>query len=74
MLNFIQSLARAWFKELRRRRELNNLLQKDDRILRDVGLTRPDVEAALAKPMAFDARAEALRLSRISLQLDRATF
>ena len=33
-----------------------------------------DVEAALSKPMEFDARSEAVRLSRISLQLDRATF
>ncbi len=74
MLSYFKPLARAWFKELRNRRELTNLLHKDDRILRDVGLTRPDVEAALAKPMQFDARAEALRLSRISLQLDRATF
>ena len=74
MLSYFKPLAQAWFKELRNRRQLQSLLQKDDRILRDVGLTRHDVEAALAKPIEFDARAEALRLSRISLQLDRATF
>lgn len=74
MLSYFKPLARAWFKELRNRRQLRDLLHKDDRLLRDVGMTRHDVEAALSKPMEFDARAEALRLSRISLQLDRATF
>ncbi|MEL7469839.1 MAG: DUF1127 domain-containing protein [Pseudomonadota bacterium] len=74
MLSYFKPIAKAWFKQLRNRSDLRELLEKDDRILRDVGLTRADVESALAKPMEFDARTEALRLSRISLQLDRATF
>ena len=74
MLSYFKPLVHTWFKELRNRRQLRDLLQKDDRLLRDVGLTRHDVEVALSKPMQFDARSEALRLSRISLQLDRATF
>ena len=74
MLSLFKPLVRTWFKELRNRRQLRELLEKDDRLLQDAGLTRHDVEAALAKPMEFDARSEALRLSRISLQLDRATF
>lgn len=74
MLSYFKPLARAWFKELRNRRELNNLLQKDDRILRDVGLTRADIESALAKPLSVDARTEADRLSTISLRLDRVAF
>ncbi|MEM9061133.1 MAG: DUF1127 domain-containing protein [Pseudomonadota bacterium] len=74
MLSYFKPIAKALFTELRRRRELRDLLDKDDRVLRDVGLTRADVEIALSKPLQFDARAEAIRLSRISLQLDRATF
>ena len=74
MFSFFKPLVRAWFKELRNRRQLRDLLEKDDRLLQDAGLTRHDVEAALSKPMEFDARSEAVRLSRISLQLDRATF
>lgn len=74
MLNALNSMIRAWLKELRNRRELNQLLQKDDRLLRDVGLTRADVEAALSKPISMDARDEAYRLSTLSLRLDRAAF
>lgn len=74
MLSYFKPLARAWFKELRDRRELHDLLQKDDRILRDVGLTRADIEVALSKPLSVDARTEADRLSQISLRLDRIAF
>lgn len=74
MLSYFKPLARRWMREARNRRELRSLLEKDDRILRDVGLTRADVESALSQPFGADARDEAYRLSRLSLRLDRAAF
>ena len=65
------SVVRTFFKELRDRRQLMALLQKDDRMLRDVGLTREDIGVALSKPFSIQARNEAMRLSRLSFSLDR---
>ena len=65
------SVVGAFFKELRDRRQLMALLQKDDRMLRDVGLTREDIGVALSKPFSIQARNEAMRLSRLSFSLDR---
>lgn len=70
MLDFLIDTARALSRELRSRRELRGLLEKDDRILHDIGLTRSDVESALSKPMGINARHEAVRLSRIAFYLD----
>ncbi|MBF9231786.1 DUF1127 domain-containing protein [Microvirga alba] len=41
------NLARA----LRHRREIMNLAEFDDRMLKDIGLVRSDVEGALAEPI-----------------------
>lgn len=70
MLDFLIEAARELAKEFRNRRELRDLLEKDDRILHDIGLTRVDVESALSKPMGINARHEAVRLSRIAFYLD----
>ena len=70
MLDFLIETARELSKELRDRRELRDLLEKDDRILRDIGLTRADVGSALAKPMGINARHEAARLPRVAFYLD----
>jgi uncharacterized protein YjiS (DUF1127 family) len=72
MLEYLTTVARHLRKELRARRELRELLEQDDRILRDIGLTRTDVESALSRPIGIGARREAFRLARHSLTLDRA--
>jgi uncharacterized protein YjiS (DUF1127 family) len=70
MLDFVIEAAKGLAKEFRGRRELRELLEKDDRILHDIGLTRVDVESALSKPVGINARREAVRLSRIAFYLD----
>jgi uncharacterized protein YjiS (DUF1127 family) len=70
MLDFLIDTARRLAKELRDRRQMRDLLEKDDRLLRDIGLTRADVESALAKPIGLGARHEAYRLSRMAFFLD----
>lgn len=70
MLDHLVDIARRLAKELRDRRELRDLLDRDERILRDIGLTRADVESALAKPLGLGARHEAYRLSRLAFYLD----
>ena len=66
------SVIHAFWKELQDRRQLQALLEKDDRLLRDMGLTREDIGAALSKPYKVGATTEAKRLSRLSFRLDRA--
>jgi uncharacterized protein YjiS (DUF1127 family) len=74
MLDLFMDTARALAKEFRSRRELRELLEKDDRILQDIGLTRADIESALRKPMGINARHEATRLSRLAFYLDGERF
>jgi uncharacterized protein YjiS (DUF1127 family) len=38
-------------KALRHRREIKHLAEFDDRMLRDIGLTRSDVSSALSEPL-----------------------
>lgn len=71
-MNKVFTIFRAFIRELHDRAQLRELLEKDDRLLRDVGLTRADIGAALSKPFRIQARDEALRLSRLSFNLDRA--
>jgi len=49
-----RQLWHAW----RQRRELRRLSELDDRMLRDIGLSRGDVERALARPFWHAAHAE----------------
>ena len=71
MLTILINALKNRAREAEDRRNLRQLLAKDDRTLCDIGLTRADVESALAKPMGIGARHEARRLSRLSLRLDR---
>lgn len=72
MLEYLAAIARSLARELKDRREMRALLEKDERMLRDIGLTRADIESALNKPLGIAARHEAHRLARIALTLDRA--
>ena len=74
MLELAIATAKGLSKEFRDRRELRRLLEQDDRILRDIGLTRADVESALSKPMGLNARHEAVRLSQLAFYLDGERF
>jgi uncharacterized protein YjiS (DUF1127 family) len=47
---FARSLV-ALTKALRHRREIKNLAEFDDRMLKDIGLTRSDVSSALSEPL-----------------------
>jgi len=47
----VMNLLRLWRTRLRDRRELRRLYQLDDRLLRDVGLTRNDVFRELSKSL-----------------------
>jgi uncharacterized protein YjiS (DUF1127 family) len=48
-----QAVATMW-TTWRRRREVGNLLQMDDWMLRDIGLSRGDVHDAMADRLTFD--------------------
>lgn len=70
MLTILTRAALHWMEEHRRRAELRRLLERDDRILADIGLTRADIEEALSRPMRDSAREHAYRHSVRSLALD----
>jgi uncharacterized protein YjiS (DUF1127 family) len=50
LVQFTRSLI-GLAKVLKHRREIKNLEEFDDRMLRDIGLTRGDVSTALAEPL-----------------------
>lgn len=66
MLSLLIAAIQARLARARERRALRSILDKDDRTLSDIGLTRSDVNAALSDPKVIDARAEAFRLSRLA--------
>ncbi|HUF88080.1 MAG TPA: DUF1127 domain-containing protein [Thermohalobaculum sp.] len=70
MLTILTRSALRWMEEHRRRAQLRGLLEKDDRMLEDIGLTRGDIEEALSRPMQADAREHAYRAATRSLALD----
>lgn len=53
LLTAARTLGRL-VKVLNNRREVNSLREVDDRILKDIGLTRADVEGAMSVPLYQD--------------------
>ena len=72
MLTLIINFLKNRLIECRHRAALRALLARDDRLLRDAGLTRPDIESALSNPYRISALERAHHLSAYSLHLDRA--
>ncbi|MEO1490569.1 MAG: DUF1127 domain-containing protein [Pseudomonadota bacterium] len=66
MLTLILTALKARYDRWQDRRSLRGLMEKDDRTLSDIGLTRQDIAAALSNPDIDDTRAEAFRLSRLA--------
>ncbi|MBM6578918.1 DUF1127 domain-containing protein [Microvirga sp. BT689] len=50
---FVRSLTNL-VKALRHRREIKHLAEFDDRMLKDIGLTRNDVSSALSEPLTHN--------------------
>ena len=71
MLTPLINAVQRWGHEHRQRSQLRALIEKDDRILEDLGLRRADAEEALGRPSLENAREHAYNLSRRSLALDR---
>lgn len=70
MLDLLINAMLSHIRERRDRRKLRSHLLKDDALLRDIGLTRADVEIALSNPTRVCAKVEAYRLSDLTLRLD----
>ncbi|MEM6971397.1 MAG: DUF1127 domain-containing protein [Pseudomonadota bacterium] len=58
--------------EYRRRAQMRRLLDYDDKMLTDMGLSRGDLEVALQQPITVDAGRAAWEGSRLTLGMDRA--
>ena len=71
MMSVLTVSAMRWMERRRQRVRLRRLLDHDDRTLEDIGLRRSEIEHALALPWNADPAAEARRLSRRALCLDR---
>ena len=50
-------------REIRHRRKLKRLLDLDDHMLKDVGVTRGEIEVATNLPLSTDAATELRRMS-----------
>lgn len=71
MFYFLRRITRPLAREFRRRHELRELLEKDDRILRDIGLTRVEVQQALRRHQSASA-SEHLPLETLRLPMMQA--
>lgn len=49
--------------QLRRRRRMTRMLDLDDHMLKDIGVTRGEIEIALNMPLSADAATELRRMS-----------
>ena len=75
MLELIRNVAARYRRDLQSRREMREILDRnDDRMLRDIGLTRADLREALSKPVDLGLRQEMARLSRQARYLDGSRF
>ncbi|MEO0822368.1 MAG: DUF1127 domain-containing protein [Pseudomonadota bacterium] len=59
-----------WIHDARERAALRRLLEKDDRLLDDMGLTRAEIQDVLSEPGAVNLHERAKAQSRLSLALD----
>ena len=73
MLTLLTNHILRWIRRHRQRAALRRMLQMNDRMLEDIGLRRTEIEAVLGDPLDRETwpMAEARRLSRLSLALDR---
>ncbi|MCG6883505.1 MAG: DUF1127 domain-containing protein [Silicimonas sp.] len=53
----------SYLRQVRRRRGLKRLLDLDEAILEDIGVTRSEVEIAMSLPLSVDAATELRRMS-----------
>ena len=61
----------AFFKAVRHRREVRHLAELDERILKDIGLSRTDVHGALAEPFYRNPSAVLVRTHERRLRAQR---
>lgn len=64
-------VLRRLYSNWRKRRRLTDLQQLDDRILKDIGITRADLSATLGQPMTVDPVWDIERRARLR-RFDRA--
>lgn len=60
--NLAEGVSAMW-QARRRRRKLKSLLDLDDHMLKDVGVTRGEVEIATGLPLYRDATSELYRMA-----------
>ncbi len=59
---------------LRHRREVKNLAEFDDRMLKDIGLMRSDVDSALAEPLFLNPSWVLVRCAERQIRTQRAAL
>jgi len=67
VIRAVSDLSRAW----RHRREIMQLAEFDDHMLKDIGLTRSDVEGALAEPLLHNPSQVLVRCAKRHTGLER---
>ncbi|MEL6765999.1 MAG: hypothetical protein AAFP17_02360 [Pseudomonadota bacterium] len=71
MFTLLGAKALKYMEDHRQRALLRRMLDRDDRMLRDIGLDRASVHEALSLPMGAGARDHAITLSEHSLGIRR---
>ena len=75
MLELLTNVATRFRREMRSRREMREILERnDERILHGIGLTRAGFREALARPIDLGLKHELARLARQALYLDGSRF
>ena len=59
--SIVERMLRSWRQHFESRRALHHLLQLDDHLLRDIGLTRPDLHFGDFETLGRDRRAGGVR-------------
>ncbi|MEL6480745.1 MAG: hypothetical protein AAFQ75_04780 [Pseudomonadota bacterium] len=71
MFTLLGAKALKYMEDHRQRAVLRHMLERDDYMLRDIGLDRAAIHEALALPMGAGARERAITLSERSLGIRR---